>query len=74
MVETRDSLGQPIEVGCTICYPVRRGGDMWMARMQVQQIIQEKKLTYLTGYNNQGRRVRVHKLTNVIRVDLLKGT
>lgn len=63
-----DCVGREIKAGCTILYPVRRGSRMWQSRMQVQQVVPEtvSKGAYVSGFNNDGRRVNVHNLDMVI--------
>lgn len=63
-----DCVGREIKPGCTVLYPVRRGSKMWQSRMQVQQVVpgEGKLAAYLAGFNNEGRRVSVHNLSNVV--------
>ena len=34
-----DCVDREIKVGCTVLYAVRRGSEMWLKRMKVQQIV-----------------------------------
>ncbi|MHB9044474.1 MAG: hypothetical protein ACYC35_00915 [Pirellulales bacterium] len=69
-MSVKDCVGREIKAGCAILYPVRRGSRMWMSRMKVQQIVpaDEKKQPYVSGFNNDGRRVNVHNLDMVVVV------
>lgn len=64
-----DYLGRTIKAGDTVVYPVRQGSKMWMTRMLVTQVIGGTS-PRLSGTNNEGRRVSVHKLGNVTVVQL----
>lgn len=65
-----DYMGHPIKVGCTIIYPVRRGSSMWLSQLRVQRIVDNDggKAPYLAGFNNEGRRINIHNLKNVVVV------
>lgn len=60
-----DHFKKEIKPGQTVVYPVRRGSSMWLSEMKVQQVVEAEE-PYLTGYNNLGRRIALHNLTNVI--------
>lgn len=64
----KDHVGREIKVGASIVYPVRRGSEMKLKQLTVQQIVpgNENKLPSVSGYNTDGRRVHVHNLDNVI--------
>jgi len=64
-----DYFGRAIKAGDTVVYPVRQGSSMWMARMLVTQVI-GGTTPRLSGTNPEGRRVSVHKIKNVIVVQL----
>lgn len=68
MSEVLDFVGRAITAGCTVIYPVRRGSDMRLHRMQVQQVVpgDGKRSPCLTGFNSVGRRVSVQNVENVI--------
>ena len=57
-----DFLGNPIKAGDTVVYPVRRGSDMWLNKLSVQQVTDDG----ISGYNATGRKVNVSKLSNVV--------
>ena len=67
-VTVTDHVGREIKAGCSILYPVRRGSDMWLSTMTVQQVVpgDEQKPAYVSGFNTDGRRVSVHNLKNVV--------
>lgn len=60
----KDRVGREIKVGCSILYPVRRGSSMWHSELKIQQILpgDDKTKPYVSGFNNDGRRVYVHNL------------
>jgi hypothetical protein len=64
----KDAVGRQIKPGCTVMYPVRRGSNMWLSELRVQQIVpgDSVKGPYLSGFSNVGRRINVHNLENVI--------
>ncbi len=66
-----DHIGREIKAGDTVVYPVRQGSSMWLARMRVTQVVGGTTPS-LSGYNNEGRKVKVHKIENVVVVDLPK--
>jgi len=72
MVETMpiDFLGQPIKAGDLVCYPVRRGSNMWLNKLRIHtiQVIQTIKepIFKLIGTNDTGRQVSVEKTDRVI--------
>jgi hypothetical protein len=62
----KDIVGRVIKAGVEIAYPVRRGSEMWLNRLQVQQVIDNGVEWTVSGYNSEGRRVNVHNLDNII--------
>lgn len=60
-----DVFGREIKVGDTVGYPVRQGSRMWVARMRVTQVL-GGTTPKIGGFNNEGRKVTVFKLDNVI--------
>jgi hypothetical protein len=62
-----DFMGREITVGATVVYPVRRGSSMWMQKIKVTQV----KPATLGGYNNEGRRITLHNIANVVVVEPL---
>ena len=69
-VPATDFLGNLIEVGCTIVYPVRRGSAMWMRKASVTQIVQHDRTQppLLVCLNPKARRVTVQNLDNCVVV------
>lgn len=63
-----DYVGREIKAGCSLAYPVRRGSEMKLKRLTVQQVIpgDEQKPAYVSGFNTDGRRVYVHCLKNAV--------
>lgn len=59
-----DFMGREIRPGNTVCYPVRRGSDMWLVELRVQQV----DAASVSGFNKDGRRVTVKNLKNVVVV------
>ena len=59
-----DFVGNTITPGCTVCYPVRRGSQMWLARITVTQVSEDG----IKGYNSTGRRINVTNLKNCVVV------
>ena len=60
-----DFVGNEITAGCTVCYPVRRGSNLWMNRMVVTQVAADQ----ITGQNPHNRRLtHVKNLQNVVVV------
>ena len=61
-----DCVDREIKVGCTILYAVRRGSEMWLKRMKVQQIVWDgNSRPCLSGFAPEGRRVSVRNLKTV---------
>lgn len=56
-----DCVGREIKPGCSIVYPVRRGSEMKLKRMRVQQVTPK-----ISGFNTDGRRVYVQNFENVV--------
>ena len=63
-----DHVGREIKAGCSILYPVRRGSEMKLKQLTVQQVVpgDEQRSAYLSGFNTDGRRVYVHNLNNAV--------
>ena len=59
-----DFMGREIMAGNIIVYPVRRGSAMWMNKLNVQHVEDDK----IVGYNNLGRRITITNLQNVVVV------
>lgn len=70
MIEPVDFLGKPIKTGDLICYPVRRGSEMYLRKLRLHtiQTIQTVKgpIFKLIGSNDAGRQVSVEKTDRVI--------
>lgn len=58
-----DLIGREITAGCSVVYPVRRGSDMWLKKIQVQQVT-PGKVPEISGFNSEGRRVTIRNLKN----------
>ena len=59
----KDFLGREITVGCTVCYPVRRGSNLWLTTIKVEST----SLNDFAGRKN-GKIVHVRNLNNCIVV------
>jgi hypothetical protein len=68
-VEAIDFLGKPIQAGCTICYPVRRGSSMWLNKLSVEAVRSTPRGTCVSGVNGTGRRINIYNLTNCVVVE-----
>lgn len=60
-----DCVGREIKPGCEVLYPVRRGSEMWLNKMKVENVVAPGKIH---GFNDFGRRVHVQSLKNVMVV------
>lgn len=67
--EAEDFLGKPIIAGATICYPVRRGSQMWLKKLSVQSVQDTPRGICVSGTNDAGRRISVFNLTNCVIVE-----
>lgn len=65
---THDFMCKPITVGCTLVYPWRRGSQMGLKKMNVQQIDYSGEEPVIVGYSSDGRRVRVKNTETCIVV------
>lgn len=72
MIVARDFIGREIKAGDTIAYPVRRGSEMWLNKLSVQQVSPGIKGPQVGGLNSKGRRVTVTNLGNVVVVQLME--
>jgi hypothetical protein len=63
----KDIVGRDIVVGEDIAYPVRRGSNLWMSRMNVTSIetLGNNKFK-IVGLNPEGRRTSVTSIGNVV--------
>lgn len=59
-----DFLGRPITAGVVIVYPVRRGSDMWLNKLNVTHVEEGK----VKGYNTFGRPLTITNLKNTVVV------
>jgi hypothetical protein len=66
-----DFMGREIVAGNTVIYPVRRGSDMWMQRINVTKVTDGSSPS-LSGVNPEGRRITIHNLKNVTVVEPVK--
>ncbi len=64
-----DFVGREIKAGDTIVYPVRRGSDMWLKKLVVQQIVDSPSGSVVSGMNDVGRRISLKNLNNCIVVN-----
>lgn len=72
-----DFLGRVIKGGDYIVYPVRSGikdrrkggSQQWMQKLKVTQVVGGES-PHITGYNDNGRRVTVKNVQNVVVVTL----
>jgi hypothetical protein len=62
----KDFVGREIKAGCEVAYPVRRGSRMWLNKLKVQQVLDDGVKITVSGFNNEGRRVSIFNLDNVI--------
>jgi len=62
-----DFLGRKIVAGNLVLYPVRRGSNMWLNKLQVTQVIPGPKPT-VSGFGSTGRRVTLHNIANLVVV------
>lgn len=51
----KDVLGEPIEVGCTICYPSRKRSKLWLRTLKVLAVNGNQ----ISGLNRNGRNVTI---------------
>jgi hypothetical protein len=59
-----DYMNQEIHAGDLVVYPWRRGSAMGLHTLSVQQVTE----TYVSGYSNTGRPVKITNLKNVVVV------
>jgi hypothetical protein len=64
MTPAVDFLGRTIEAGHVVVYPVRRGSDMWLNKLSVTQVSDDR----ITGYSPTGKLLTIQKLQNVVIV------
>jgi hypothetical protein len=64
MTPAVDFLGRTIETGHVVVYPVRRGSDMWLNKLSVAQVSDDR----ITGYSPTGKLLTIQKLQNVVIV------
>lgn len=55
----KDFLDHEISKGDTVIYPVRRGSSMWLKRIVVQHVDEQRGA--VIGTNDNGRRVNLMK-------------
>ncbi|MHC4297950.1 MAG: hypothetical protein ACYS7Y_11655 [Planctomycetota bacterium] len=67
-VVANDFIGREIKIGRTICYPVRRGSRMWLKKLVVTGVQDSAKGPCVSGTNETGRRITIHKLSNCVVV------
>jgi hypothetical protein len=64
MTPAVDFLGQTIEAGHVIVYPVRRGSDLRLHKLTVAQVWD----THIVGYSPAGQLLSIKNLQNVVIV------
>jgi hypothetical protein len=64
MTPAVDFMGRTIEAGHVVVYPVRRGSDMWLNKLSVIQVTDDR----ITGYSPTGKLLTIQKLQNVVIV------
>lgn len=64
----KDFMAKTIVAGNTICYPVRRGSQMWMKKLVVEAVRDTPKGPCVSGTNETGRRVSIFNLVNCVVV------
>jgi hypothetical protein len=57
-----DFTGRTIEAGHIVVYPVRRGSNMWLNKLNVQQVNSDS----IVGYSPIGKRLTIKNLKNVV--------
>ncbi len=71
MTVARDFIGREITAGALIAYPVRRGSNMWLNQLKVQQVSQGTKGPQVSGLNSKGRRITITNIKNAVVVEPL---
>lgn len=66
MSSPTDFVGNPITVGCHICYPVRQGSGMWQKRIKVTGVSPNR----ITGTNLDHRVIHITNLGNVAVINV----
>ena len=51
MTPAVDFMGRTIEAGHVVVYPVRRGSDMWLNKLSVTEVTDDR----ITGYSPTGK-------------------
>ena len=64
MMPAVDFMGRTIEAGHVVVYPVRRGSDMWLNKLSVTQVTDDR----ITGYSPTGKLLGIKNLQNVVIV------
>ena len=64
MTPAVDFMGRTIEAGHVVVYPVRRGSDMWLNKLSVTQVTDNR----ITGYSPTGKMLGIKNLRNVVIV------
>jgi hypothetical protein len=59
-----DFMGRTLRAGQVAAYPVRKGSDMWMNKINITQVNEES----IVGYNPAGRLLTIKNLKNVVIV------
>lgn len=63
----KDIMGREIEAGHVIVYPVRKGSQMWLKRLEVSRVDEVNRT--LHGQNSMGVPITIKNLNTVAVVD-----
>jgi hypothetical protein len=62
-----DFVGKQIAVGCRLAYPMRRGAQMWLSTMKVDQIEElPGGEIVIKGHTGEGRKTRTKNVQNCV--------
>jgi hypothetical protein len=67
--QAKDFMGRIIETGDIVCYPVRSGSAMWLNKLTVLALRETPRGICISGMNDAGRRISIHKLSNCVVVN-----
>ncbi len=68
MTEALDFLGQTIQAGDLVVYPVRRRSEMWLRKLNVEAVVPHGDKWRLYGSNDTGHHVTIDNLGTCIVV------
>lgn len=66
MTVVKDFFGNLIEAPCNVLYPVRQRSSLWLETARIDEVGEDDKGPYLSGYKPEGRRIRLRKLSTVV--------